>query len=367
MMNAISILSIFFVLSTSVFSMGTPPDKKDANNANKKQTSILNVLKRKKDKTAVVKEEHVVEIIDVAPIELSDEEIYELEENREKYEKFRRKNFSKAKDYLNEIPESHLTDEETDTLEKLVIFEQVIEDQKIWEAQFGKQETGDPYTTNQVNRLYKAAQVSILDNEYSLASDYLSQATFLDPKDQRVKSLGELVLGEKPKRVNVEAKYHELSIKNIYTGNFEEAAKELEILSKFTPDNPIIYERMGTAYYLDWNIDKAVQSWKSALYYNSENKELLERWIENAEKYKEEQHREIKSLIAKKKTDKSDITNDDNYFVTVLFTNSDQAKATSYAQEAGAYLKNKEKIEVRENFDTGDFQVVKLVPKPPEQ
>lgn len=367
-MRILSILSLILFISTAAFSMGKPPDEKSSGHSNKKQASILDVLKKNKDKDKkTVVSKSVTSNQTLVPIELTEEQQFELEENREKYEKFRVKNFSKAQEYLEKIPTSHRTIDEQRTLESYVVFDEVIESQKIWESQFGKQETTDPATAVQVNRLYKAAQVAILDDELSLASDYLNQAAFLDPKDQRVKSLGELILGEKPKRENVEAKYHELSIKNIYTGNFAEAAAQLEILVKFSPDNPVIYERLGTAYYLDWNIDKAVQSWKSALYYKSENKALLERWIANAEKYKEEQHKEIKQLLAKKKEESGSVIDDSKYIVTVLFTSSDQAKSTSYAQEAAGYLKSGEKIDVRENFETGDFQVVKLVPKPVEK
>ncbi len=364
-MRIVSIFSLIFFISTVAFSMGKAPDSKDSDRSNKKQTSILDVFNKKKQKTKtkVVAETSTSNGV-IVPIELTEEQHYELDENREKYEKFRLKNFSKAEEYLEKIPTSHRSLEEQQTLEDFLIFNTVIENQKIWESQFGKQETTDFATAQQVNRLYKAAQVAILDDELSLASDYLNQAAFLDPKDQRIKSLGEMVLGEKPKRENVEAKYHELSIKNIYTGNFTEAAAQLEILVKFAPDNPVIYERLGTAYYLDWNIDKAVQSWNSALYYQSENKALLERWIANAEKYKEEQHKEIKQLLAKNKKESGSAIDDSNYNVMVLFTSTDQSKSTSYAQEAAGYLKKGEKIDVRENFETGDFQVVKLIPKP---
>jgi len=362
MPNVFTILVALVVFSTSAFSMTSPPEKNE--DTDRQQKSILNVLKKRKDKDK--KQEQPTEEVEEVVIELTPEEIAEVEENREKAEKFLRRNFSKAEEFLEKIPTSQRTEAEVGYLEKLKMFDKVLEEEKVWEAQFGKQETTDPFTATQVSRLYKAAQVAILDDEYPLANDYLSQATYLDPKDQKIKSLGELALGEKPKRENVEAKYHELSIKDIYRGNFKAAASNLEILIKFDPDNPVIYERLGTAYYLDWNIDKAVQSWKSALYYDSENKDLLERWIDNAEKYKEEQYKEIKDLIARKRTEMEDMVDEDEFIVTVLFTSSEQSKATSYAQEAEGYLKTDERIEVRENFDTGDFQVVKLVPRPKE-
>jgi tetratricopeptide (TPR) repeat protein len=59
-----------------------------------------------------------------------------------------------------------------------------------------------------------------------------------------------------------------------YGGNYLKSAEDLEVLAILERDNPIVYEKLGSAYYMMNNKQKAIDIWTTALFFNPDNQAL---------------------------------------------------------------------------------------------
>jgi tetratricopeptide (TPR) repeat protein len=65
-----------------------------------------------------------------------------------------------------------------------------------------------------------------------------------------------------------------------YGGNYIKAAEDLEVLAILERGNSIVYEKLGSSYYMMNQKQKAIDTWTTALFFSPDNKPL-EEMIEN--------------------------------------------------------------------------------------
>ena len=116
----------------------------------------------------------------------------------------------------------------------------------------------------------------------------------------------------------------------MYSGYPQKAVKNLEVLEVFDPSNPLIFERMGSAYYSMGEPKKAVQAWNRAVYLNPSNEDL-KTFIQNAEKEIQRQETLAKKYSVKKE-EKEEVVTDTKEW-RLLRVVSDTNSAYSYAQK----------------------------------
>ena len=129
---------------------------------------------------------------------------------------------------------------------------------------------------------------------------------------------------------NIEAKYWKESLIQLRSGYPAKSVDSLTVLASFDPENPSIFERMGSSYYMSGEVKKAIESWKRALYLDPQN-DALKAFIENAKEELERQERETKAFLAAKKKKKA--KTDSSIEMQVLRIVNDSNTAYSYAQE----------------------------------
>jgi tetratricopeptide (TPR) repeat protein len=125
--------------------------------------------------------------------------------------------------------------------------------------------------------LYREAQAALIDKQTDLARDLFIHVLFLHRQNLRAKTMLEDVLELKTgfyKVENMEEKYWKQSSVLFYGGNYARAVDTLRALTYFSKDNPVVYERMGSCYYMLGENLNAISSWNTAVFLNPDNKEL---------------------------------------------------------------------------------------------
>lgn len=269
---------------------------------------------------------------DQPTIELTEEMLDTID----KYENLlKRKQFDKALEELQTLPDGALNKKQRKEKNLMMVFNQISIDQAENERQFGKDESLDQNTQRTVKRLQRESKLFIMNEKNDLARDILIQSLFLDRKSFVSKQLLErclnLPLGSY--RVeNVEKKYWEESLIKLRSGYPMQSVDALEVLANFDPENPMIFERMGSAFYMSGQVSKSIDAWKRALYLNPENK-ALKTFIENAVKEEERQKALTKEYFASKKKAQANAGGENNIPMQVLRVVNDSNTAYSYAQE----------------------------------
>jgi tetratricopeptide (TPR) repeat protein len=294
----------------------------------------------------------------ITPVDLSEEEV---EEVRRFHKLIKLRQYSKSYVVLKAIPEGGLSKKERAMKKELKIFEDVETIAKENEAMFKQDDSIEPEVKKTVKRLYRGAQESILDDKDKLAKDLLVQSLFLDRRNIRSKKLLELGL-DLPlgsyKVENVESKYWKQSLISFRSGFPGKAIEDLKVLEYFDPENPEVFERMGSFHYTMGETKEAVDSWKRALYLNPENRDL-EKFIKNAETEIIRQDKVSKDRARKKKDTKKVVVNNENFQLLRVVTNANVAY--SYAQEVRTQMPGR-KVVVEET-DDGKYAVKIEKPK----
>ncbi|NBV41250.1 hypothetical protein EBR96_00550 [bacterium] len=211
------------------------------------------------------------------PVELSDDELFQLQQ---KYKDLMAtKKFDEALATIEKLPESTLSRPQKQEFQTLRTFRVVEERVASSSSLFQKDDELDEATKKSVQKLYKEAQAALLNSQQELAKDILIQVLFLHRQNLRAKILLEEALDLKSgayKIENMEAKYWNKSSVNFYAGNYQQAVDVLTALSFFDKDNPVVYERMGSAYYMMGEKEKAISAWNTCLFLDPSNKDLEE-------------------------------------------------------------------------------------------
>ncbi|MAQ65021.1 MAG: hypothetical protein CL503_06945 [Actinobacteria bacterium] len=293
--------------------------------------------------------------VEEVSVELDDDIIEVLEE----YEGLiKRKQFTKANEVLTSIPIGALNKNQRRQKKMLNVFEKIAADQAENERQFGKDESLDQSVMKTIKRLQRQAKVYILEGRTVLPRDLLIQSLYLDRKNYLSKQLLDrclqLPLGSYQVE-NIEKKYWNNSLIELRSGFPSKSVDSLQMLANFDPENPMIFERMGSAFYMSGQVKKAVEAWKRALYLSPERNDLKE-FIVNAEKEVERQEKLSKAYFdsKKKKSDTGSVQSD--VPMQVLRVVNDSNTAFSYAQEVRQQLGKGVNVVVEE-LDNGKWAV----------
>jgi len=266
------------------------------------------------------------------------------------------KQFDTAYITLQNASQNYFTKDTLKMKKKLKLFYLIEKKASENTSMFGKDESLDEVAVQATKRLYREAQVAYLGGALDLSKDLLIQTLFLNRRHFQAKQLmryGLKKTRDAYKIENLENKYWKTSLTSIYSGYPERALKDLEVLSYFDPENPLIFERMGSAYYSMGKPKDAIQAWKRTLYLDPQNKEL-KIFITNAEKEEKRQSQELKRMLnQKKKKNKKETDTDVKMQVLGVYESSNSAY--SFAQEVRQQLKT-DSIVVKERID-GKWEV----------
>tara|TARA_B100000700_G_C14972392_1_gene822110 strand:- start:185 stop:1453 length:1269 start_codon:yes stop_codon:yes gene_type:complete len=288
-------------------------------------------------------------------VELDDEMLDILDQYRGL---IKRKQFTKANDMLDNIPLAALNKQQRKQKHMLDIFESIAADKAENERQFGKDESLDEDVLRTIKRLQRQAKVYILEDRKTLPKDLLIQSLYLDRKNYESKQLLDRCLGMSLGSYqveNVEKKYWNDSLIQLRSGLPSKSVDSLEMLANFDPENPMIFERMGSAFYMSGQVKKAVDAWKRALYLNPNRKDL-QTFIRNAEKEVTRQEKLANVYFDRKKKASSNDTQKSKIPMQVLRVVNDSNTAFSYAQEVRQQLGKGSDVVVEE-LDNGKWAV----------
>ncbi|MBT5856195.1 hypothetical protein HOH87_06135 [bacterium] len=164
---------------------------------------------------------------------------------------------------------------------KLIIYLQTFKDVSDYKPKFSPlvslEEDLDPSDVKKVKRYYRAAQWRIVDGDMDIAKDILVYNMFLWPGHPQSERLMTLVFDQKPgtyKPFDVAKKYFNRSSNYFYGGNYLFAVKDLSVLAVLENRNPMVFEQLGSSYYMMNEKQKAVDAWTTARFLNPKNKKL---------------------------------------------------------------------------------------------
>lgn len=335
----------------ALFALGEPPDFSDQ----EEEPGYIKMM----NKVAIPEREQDEDSVSGNILGENDDEA--IFDQRKKVSQFLKlKQFPQAKNALEKIPTPSLKTDEISLLGKLMLFDAIDKEAAENEKMFKRSSSLEPEAERTVKRLYRGAQSTFIQDETDLSRDLLIQTLHYDRRNFKAKRLLErgLKLGVGAYKVeNIETKYWKLSLVNLYSGYPEKSVKNLEVLEYFDPENPLVFERMGSAFYSMGESKKAIQSWKRALYLDPGNKDLA-KFIKNAEKEIARQDKMAKALSSKNKKKKTTTTSSKD--MQLLRVVADANTAYSYAQEVRTQLKGVEVVV--EEMDNGKWAV--KIPKP---
>ncbi len=208
---------------------------------------------------------------------LTDDEIFQVEQKYK--DAMAAKKFDDALQLLRKLPESSMSRPRRAERQMLTTFEIVEQRIASSSSMFAKDDELDDATRKTVQKLYKEGQNALISNQNELGRDILIHILFLHRQNLRAKILLEEALDLKSgsyKIENMEAKYWNKSSINFYGGNYQAAVDVLQALSFFDKDNPTVYERMGSSYYMMGEKEKAISSWNTVLFLDPTDKDVEE-------------------------------------------------------------------------------------------
>jgi len=341
--SSILLLCVFPMV---LYALGEPPDFSDQ----EEEPGYIKMMNKVAMPEKSIEEESPSENI---LGENDDEAIFD---QRKKVAQFiKLKQFPQAKNALEKIPTQSLKTEEISLLGKLMLFDSIDKEASENQEMFKRGSSLDPEAERTVKRLYRGAQSTFIEDETDLTKDLLIQTLHYDRRNFKAKRLLErgLKLGVGSYKVeNIETKYWKLSLVNLYSGYPEKSVRNLEVLEYFDPENPLVFERMGSALYSMGEPKKAIQSWKRALYLDPGDKNLA-KFIKNAEKEVARQNKMAKQMSSKTKKKKSKASSGQE--MQLLRVVADANTAYSYAQEVRTQLKGVEVVV--EEMDNGKWAV----------
>ena len=372
------IIGVLFVFPlSSIYGFGEPPsfDKKAKKEAREKTKDPVNLKKKKGrfereldkqapppieiETTTQVYETRILEPTanrspaeSLKPVQLKKKDI---KTSRKIKKLLKQKQFSKLYKVINSMPASSLSPEDQKLKQHLQVFDRVDRLAAENESLFKKEAALDDYEKRTVSRLYKGAQESIIQEKTDLAKDLLVQTLYIDRKNYKAKKLMELGLGlplGSYKVENVEAKYWKSSLVNFYSGFPLKAVDDLKVLEYFDPQNPTVFERMGSFYYSSGQPKKAINAWRRALYLDPTNKELSE-FIDNASKEMKRQDDFTKQQLTKSKKRQKTLPAEEE--LQLLRVVNDANVAYSYAQEVKKQMPGVRVVV--EEMDNGKYAV----------
>ncbi|NDC82542.1 hypothetical protein EB093_02620 [bacterium] len=208
---------------------------------------------------------------------LTDDEIFQFQQKYK--DALAAKRFDEALILVRKLPDSSLSRPQRKEMTSLLLFDSVEQKVASSSSMFAKEDELDDATKKMVQKLYKEAESAFITNQTELSRDILIHILFLHRQNLRAKFLLEEGLDLKAgsyKIENMEAKYWNKSSISFYGGNYQQSVDCLQALSFFDKDNPTVYERMGSAYYMMGEKERAISAWNTVLFLDPGNAEIQE-------------------------------------------------------------------------------------------
>ncbi len=206
---------------------------------------------------------------------LTEEVLFQLQQSYA--DAIAQKRFEDALGMIERIPTKDLSRQQREEKTLLRQFRAVDTEVSQSSSLFQKDDELDDTTRQAIKRLYRETQAAMLNNQQDLARDLLIHTVFLHRQNLRAKTFLENILDLRTGAYtveNMEEKYWKQSSILFYGGNYAQAVEVLRALTYFSKDNPVIYERMGSCYYMLGESQNAVSAWNTAVFLNPDNKEL---------------------------------------------------------------------------------------------
>ena len=245
-----------------------------------------------------------------------------------------KRQFNKAFDLIQDIPDMELNQQGYETKQYLIQFNQVQHALDNRSGLLGKETDLEPVLQKTIQRLFIEAQASLIDAKPELAKDLLIHVIYLHRRNFRARELLKRCLNLKTGRYkvqNMENKYWSLSGTQFYGGNYEKAVESLLIYNLISPDNAEAYERLGSCYYMQNKKKEAIESWSTALFLNPDKKEL-DKIIIKTQAFMDQEEKELRERRKKKKVvvKQEEVPEEETQLLGVF---PSRTQAYSYAQK----------------------------------
>ncbi len=142
-----------------------------------------------------------------------------------------------------------------------------------------KEDEVEPETIKRVNKYLNAAISNYLNGRADISRKILIQILFIYPDYPKAKYFMTTGLMMPPGSYKVNDQVLRLikrSDNYFYGGNYLKSAEDLEVLSILERENPIVYEKLGSAYYMMNSKQKAIDAWTTSIFFNPDNEKLEE-------------------------------------------------------------------------------------------
>lgn len=146
-----------------------------------------------------------------------------------------------------------------------------------------KEDEVDPEIIKKVAKYMTAADQNFLKGRKDISRKILLQVLFIYPDYPKARfflSKGYQLPPGSYKVSDQVVRLLKRSDNFFYGGNYLKSASDLEVLAILERDNAIVYEKLGSAYYMMNLKQKAIDTWTTALFFNPDNSQL-EELIEN--------------------------------------------------------------------------------------
>ena len=187
------------------------------------------------------------------------------------------KRYEDALQILNKKPEEKRTLPEKDTIQSLQVVLDVMQYEWPKQSMALKEDEVDPDTVATVKKYINAATKLYLEDNKQTAKKILIHVLHIYADYPKARYF--LLRGfEMPSGSYKVQDQVSLLVKRsdhyFYGGSYLKAAEDLEVLAILEKQNPVVYEKLGSAYYMMNLKQKAVDTWTTALFFNPDNKQL---------------------------------------------------------------------------------------------
>ncbi len=204
--------------------------------------------------------------------------------------------YKEALQELNKIPKDKLSIPDKKVKMHLEIFIKIENSQPDKSGVMTTDEDVGPDVVKKVKRYYRQSQKQLLKGHNSVARDILIYILYLYPGHHQASKLLEWDLGLTEKDYKVEdvvKKYYSRSDNYFYGGNYLLAKKDLEVLAILEKDDPSVFEKLGSTYYMMNEKQRAIDTWTTALFLDPDNTNLKNIIQKTKVSLKEEAKREL--------------------------------------------------------------------------
>ena len=140
-----------------------------------------------------------------------------------------------------------------------------------------KEDEVDPEILKKVNKYFGASIKNYLEGRGEVSRKILIQILFIYPDYPKAQLFLTKAFNRPPGSYKVKDQVLRLIKRSdtyFYGGNYIKSAEDLEVLAILERDNSIVYEKLGSAYYMMNEKQKAIDTWTTALFFNPDNTQL---------------------------------------------------------------------------------------------